>query len=301
MIAVVTGANGFVGTALVAELERRNVTVIRATRANVGDLDGATNWGDVLRGASVVYHLAGRAHAPKDASPESFQRVNVDATRRLAEQCVEAGVQRLVFLSSIKVNGEESGAVPYGVDSEPAPLDIYGRSKLEAERALAAVTATSGLTHAIVRTPLVYGPGVKANFLKLVRAVDRGIPLPFGRIENQRSLTYVGNLCDALIHVGTSEKAAGRTYLVSDGEDVSTPELIRRIGAALGRVPRLIPVPVAAIRLAGALTGRTAAVRRLAGSLRVDSSALRRDGWQPPFTMVEGLASTAEWYRAAAL
>jgi nucleoside-diphosphate-sugar epimerase len=298
MRVLVTGATGFVGTALVADLAARGIDVAAATRANPGEIDGNTDWSGVLRGVDVVFHLAGRAHVSHDPTDTTYQRVNVDGTRRLAEACAAASVRRLVFLSSVKVNGEESGTSPYTVDSVPRPLDVYGRSKLDAEKALADVSARTGLAFTIVRTPLVYGPGVKANFLRLMSAVDRGIPLPFGRIRNRRSLTYVKNLTDALVHVACQDPAVGRTYLVSDGDDVSTAELVRRIAVSLGRSPRLLPVPTSLLHIAGVLTARGAAVRRLTGSLTVDTSALRREtGWMPPYTMAEGLRETAAWYR----
>lgn len=300
MKALVTGASGFVGRILVEDLLGRGISTLPGMRASTGEIDGSTKWEPHLADIDVVFHLAGRAHAGSDASDDSYRRINVDGTRRLAEACVAAGVGRLVFLSSIKVNGEETDQAPYTAKSLPRPLDIYGRSKLEAEEALKGVCASGDLSYTIIRTPLVYGEGVKANFFNLVRAIDRGIPLPFGAISNRRSLMYVRNLTDVLIHVSTSATARDRTYLVSDGDDVSTPELVRRIADALGRKSRLLPVPVWLLRLAGMMTGHGAAVLRLTSSLEADSSSVRQEtGWGPPYSMRQGLDATAAWYRHA--
>ncbi|MFP5245490.1 MAG: NAD-dependent epimerase/dehydratase family protein [Thermoanaerobaculia bacterium] len=292
---LLTGGTGFVGTALQAELKKRGIPY----ELSFQRVDLTTDWSEALEGHDMVLHLAGVAHVfGKEATEELFRKVNVEGTLRLARACVEKGVKRFIFLSSVKVNGDESGPEPYREDTPPRPEDAYGRSKAEAERLLREMP---GLDVTIVRTPLVYGPGVKANFLALMRAVDRNRPLPFGLIRNQRSLIFVGNLVDALLLVASREEAIGQTYYVSDGEDVSTPELVQRIGRALGKSALALPVPLALLRLLGMLTGKSGAIRRPLGSLRVDSTKIRRElGWTPPHTMDEGMRATAEWYQRSA-
>lgn len=313
MNVLVTGATGFVGTALLERLGRETcqvrVAVLAEERTDhlpetvekvvVQPLSDMTEYADALRGIDVVIHLAARVHVMNEDAADplaEFRRVNVAGTETLARQAAAAGVRRLVFLSSVKVNGEGRGE-PYTEDDPPAPEDPYGVSKQEAEDVLRQVAADTGLEVVIIRPPLVYGPGVKANFRRLLETVRRGIPLPLACIHNSRSLVGLGNLVDAVTVCATHPRAAGQTFLVSDGEDVSTPELVRRIAASFGRPPRLFPVPLSLMRLAGTLTGKRAAVDRLAGSLTVDSSKIRRElGWQPPFTMEQGLAETAEWF-----
>jgi nucleoside-diphosphate-sugar epimerase len=225
-----------------------------------------------------------------------FRKVNTEGTKQLAREAAKAGVKRLVYVSSIKVNGEETD-VPYTEDSQTNPTDPYGISKWEAEQALRQIEAEEGLEVVIVRPTLVYGPGVKANFLNMMKAVQRGIPLPLASISNKRSLIYVGNLVDALATCAVHPAAGGETFLISDRDDVSTPELIRRTASALGVPARLFHVPLSVMRLAGTLCGKSASVNRLTGSLTVDSSKIRRKlDWQPPFTMPEGLEETARWY-----
>jgi len=252
----VTGVSGFIGRSLAPALKARGHEV-----------------GFAIDGCDAVVHLANIAHAAVD--PVDLRRVNVDGTRQQAEQAVAAGVRRFVYLSSAKA---------------ATPDDAYGRAKLAAEQALAHI---SGVEVVVLRPPLVYGPGVKANFLALMRAVSRGWPLPFGSIENRRSLLYVGNLCDAIIHCLETPQAAGRMYFLSDGAPVSTPGLCRALGNALGRSARLVPFPPALLELLG---GERA--RRLTRSLEIDDRAIRQElGWRPPYTFEEGLRMTAEWYR----
>lgn len=266
----------------------------------MGELGPGTAWTDALRGVDVVFHLAARVHQLEDTAADpaaEYRRVNAAGTEHLARCAAARGVRRMVLVSSVKVNGE-SREQPYRDDEAPAPADPYGVSKLEAEQALARVARATGLEAVVLRPPLVYGPGVKANVLRLLRAVDSGLPLPLGGVRNRRSLVFSGNLVDALVACGTHPGAPGHTYLVSDGEDVSTPGLIRAIAAALGRSARLVPVPFPLLRAAGAILGKGAAVERLGGSLMVDSSGIRRElGWAPPFTLREGLERTAAWYR----
>lgn len=301
---VVTGAGGFVGLPLCSLLVRSGADVRAAVRREsaalaelttdattrgrlrqvvVGDLTTATDWSAALDGAEAVVHLAARVHvAAGPADRDRFREINIDATLRLAEAAARARVRRLVFVSSAKAGDDAS--------------DPYGWSKAEAERLLG--DASRRLECVIVRPPLVYGPRVKANFLRLMRLVDSGVPLPLASVANHRSLVFVGNLADALRTCIGHPSAAGRTFAVSDSEDVSTPELVRRIARALGRPARLFPFPVALLRLAGGLAGQRQAIDRLTGDLTIDSSSIRAAlGWRAPFSMELGLAETAAWYR----
>jgi len=305
---LVTGANGFVGRALCEALAASGRRVKRALRmaqpgrpddVAVGDIGADTDWRSALEGVSSVVHLAARTHVLRETAADSlaeYRRVNLDGTRRLAQEAGRAGVRRLVFVSSIKVNGEVTER-PFTEDDAPRPEDAYGVSKWEAEQALARVAGETGLQVAVLRPPLVYGPEVKGNFLRLMGLVARGTPLPLASITNRRSLIYVGNLVDAVIKAIDVPAAAGRAYLVSDGDDVSTPDLVRAIARALGVAPRLLPCPPAMLRLGAALTGKRAELARLTGSLQVDGSRARRElGWQPGHTLTQGLAATARWY-----
>jgi nucleoside-diphosphate-sugar epimerase len=307
-VVAVTGADGFVGRALCSLLEAHGVSVRRLQRASggdkrafaVGDIGPDTDWSAALQGIHDVVHLAARVHVMRDTTGDplaEYRRVNVEGTRTLARAAVTAGVARLVFLSSIKVNGE-STRLPFTEDDAPAPQDSYGVSKWEAEQALTQVARGSAMQWVILRPPLLYGPGVAANFLRLMHAVARGLPLPLATIDNRRSLLYLGNLVDA-IRVCLSEPGAGdRLFLLSDGDDVSSAQLVRRLAAALQVRARLLRVPVAWLRMAGSIIGKSAAVERLVGSLQVDSSRFRAAlGWSPPFSLEQGLAETARWYR----
>jgi nucleoside-diphosphate-sugar epimerase len=277
----------------VSSLEAGDSVVVR-------EIGPETEWEAALQGVDCVVHLAARVHTLRETATDplaEYRRVNLEGTRRLAAAAASHGVSRLVFVSSIKVNGEASER-PF-TESDPAhPEDAYACSKWEAEKALAQIGAQTGLEHVILRPPLVYGPGVGANFARLMQWVARGVPLPLGAVDNRRSLLYVGNLVDAIRHCLHHPAAVGRTYLVSDGEDVSTPELVRRIARAMEVAPRLLPVPVSLLRLAAGAIGRRHEIERLVGSLQVDSSAIRRQlGWLPPVTMQEGLAETVRWFR----
>lgn len=312
--ALVTGATGFVGrflcTRLLADGFRVRGTLLASEKpaaliygvepVTVKPLAADTPWTHSLAGVDVIIHLAARVHIMNDTSADplsEFRKVNVDGTAQLAREAAKAGVKRFIFISSIKVNGEESSR-SYTTESPAAPSDPYGISKWEAEKALRKIEAETGLEVVVVRPTLVYGPGVKANFLNMMNIITKGIPLPLASITNKRSLIYVGNLVDALAICASHPAAAGNTYLVSDGEDVSTPELIRRTAKALELPARLFPVPVSLMRAAGKLTGKCGAVNRLTGSLTVDSSKIRQElGWNPPFTMEEGLAETARWFK----
>lgn len=302
---LVTGASGFVGGPVCRRLLADGHHVVAAVRRDdaflpldvearrVDALGPDTDWRAALKGCDAVIHLAARAHVMRDRAADPlalFRAVNRDGAVRLAEQAVAAGVGRFVFVSSIKVNGEVTPADrPFQADDKPAPVDAYGLSKAEAEAALAGIAARTGLSLAVVRPPLVHGPGAKGNLAALMGVLARGIPLPLGAIANRRSLVGVDNLAEALAFLAARE-AQGR-FLVRDGEDVSTPELIRRLARLLGRPACLPPVPVALLRLAGALTGKSAAVARLTGSLVVDDGPLRALGWRPVRSLDEGLAA----------
>ena len=300
---LVTGANGFVGLPLCARLARSGIEVIAGVRrasaaltalgaqgrlrqAEFGDLGVAADWSSALAGVDAVVHLAARVHVLGTAAdPALFHRINVEGTFALAEAAARAGVQRFVFMSTVK--------------AMDARGDPYSQSKAEAEQRLREAAGRFGLACVIVRSPLVYGPRVRANFLRLMRLVDTGIPLPLASVSNRRSLVFVGNLADGLHACVTEPDATGRSFAISDGEDISTPDLVRRIAHALGRPARLFPFPVAMLRVAGAVTGQSQAIDRLIGDLTIDSSPIRSVlRWRPPFSMAQGLAETAAWYLA---
>lgn len=312
MKVLVTGASGFVGCALVRRLgDMAGVRVLAAVRrpgaVSVGGESSTTivcigaelpfnqvDWSSALAGVDVVVHLAARVHVLHDESTDPLtacRAVNVAGTLNLARQCVQAGVKRLIFVSSIKVNGEATVAGQCFTEMDaPAPQDPYAISKFEAEQGLRDLSAQSGMEVVIIRPPLVYGPGVKANFAALVRGVQRGWPLPLGAIRNQRSLVALDNLVDLIAVCVTHPGAANETFLVSDGHDLSTPDLIRGIAHAAGVKPRLLRVPVGTLRAFASLLGKRGAVQRLCGNLQVDISKARRLlGWTPPVPVEEGL------------
>ncbi|MFA6121772.1 MAG: SDR family oxidoreductase [Sideroxydans sp.] len=297
----VTGASGFVGSALSSELRSRGMDV-RSILRTQQEIDGSTDWRDALQGVSVVIHLAARVHVMHESAVDplaEFRKVNVKGTEHLARSAAAAGVKRLVYVSSIKVNGEETAnGRRYSEEDTPSPQDPYGISKWEAEQALRRVAAETGLEVVIIRPPLVYGVGVKGNFAQMLSAVSRRIPLPFAAVINQRSLIYVGNLVDALIVCATHPAAIGNVYLVSDGEDVSTPELLRRLDDAMGRPTRIFPSPIWLLSMMGKIAGRRDQLLRLMGSLQIDSHKIRSElNWKPPYSLQQGLQKTAEWYR----
>jgi nucleoside-diphosphate-sugar epimerase len=303
---LVTGATGFIGSRLVTELRSRGVAVTAAVRnetrlpepirtVRIDDVGPATSWSEALEGCDCVIHLAARVHMMRDASVDpllEYRRVNVGGTVNLAKQAEAAGVGRFVFISSIKVNGDTSpSGRGFRETDSPAPNDPYGISKAEAEQALAALAAESGLEFVIIRPPLVYGPGVKANFLSMTRWLQRGVPLPLGSfVANRRSLVAVDNLIDLIITCAEHPAAANEIFLAGDGEDLSTTELLRRTAAALGVRPRLLPVPVAVLATAARVLRKTNVMQRLGGTLQVDISKARtRLGWSPPISVDEGL------------
>ena len=264
-------------------------------------MNASANWGKVLAtGVDIVVHLAGQVPFSSSACrPEAatFYQTNTNGTVYLARQCAEHKVKRFAFISTVKVHGEGKSN-PYRADDTAKPIDPYAISKWDAEQALWQISKETGMEVVIIRPPLVYGPGVKANFLKLMRAIDKCLPLPLGAIHNHRSLIYLGNLVDAISLCLTHPEAAGKTYMVSDNDDVSTPELVRRLAKALDKSAVLLPVPVSWLRFVGTLLGKAASVDRLVSSFSVDIGPIQKElGWIPPYSMEAGLAETAEWYR----
>ncbi len=290
---------------VVAALRKGSTTSFAGsvTPIRVGDLAADADWRDALAGVATVVHLAARVHVMRDAATDplaEFRRVNVEGTLALARQAATAGVERFVFISSIKVNGEATvEGQRFSADDPPAPRDPYGVSKFEAEEQLRALAAQTGMQVVMVRPPLVYGPGVKANFLSMLRWLHRGVPLPFGAIDNRRSLVALDNLADLISHCARHPAAANQTFLAGDGEDLSTTQLLQRLARSLGKPARLVPVPPAVLRAGAALLARRDVVERLCGSLQVDISKTRELlGWKPPLTVDEGLRQVASWFLA---
>jgi nucleoside-diphosphate-sugar epimerase len=303
---LVTGASGFVGKSLTAELFRQGYAISAAVRSRnfpignakvvvVGEINGDTDWSAALLDVDVVIHLAARVHVMTERSANpltEFRKVNVEGTRHLARSAAIAGVKRILYVSSVKVNGEQT-ILPYTDLDEPNPQDAYGISKWEAEQALHKISAETDMEVVVVRPPLVYGAGVKGNFAQMMKVLAKGIPLPFASVRNLRSFIYVENLVDALILCATHPSAAEQTYLVSDGEDISTPDLLRKLAKARGKPVKLIPCSPVFMSLLGRLIGKSDQVDKLVSSLQVDSSKIRRElGWKPPFSLDEGLKAT---------
>ncbi|NIF76612.1 SDR family oxidoreductase [Paraburkholderia sp. Cy-641] len=312
---VVSGANGFVGRVLCRALLDAGHRVTGLVRRGGGCVEGVTEWidsstdyADVAKAwlaglnTDCVVHLAARVHVMSDrsANPDAaFRATNVDGTLRLAAAARQHGVQRFVFVSSIKAVAERDGGQPLRENDPPRPEDAYGRSKRAAEDALALFGSDAGLDVVVARPPLVYGPQVRANFLRLMDAVWRGIPLPLGAVEARRSMVYVGNLVDALVHCATDPRAAHQCFHVADSSTLTVAELVRSLARHLGRPSRLLPVPAQWLGAVGRVTGRSEQVDRLIGSLQVDTSRIREVlGWQPPFSTDDGLLATANWYRS---
>lgn len=310
---LVTGATGFVGSALanrlmadgacggvVAALRRLDASLPEGVKhVQVGDLLPNTNWNAALQQVNAVVHCAARVHVMQDSANnplDAYRHVNVQGTLNLARQAAQAGVRRFVFVSSIKVNGEATlPGKPFSADDEPAPLDPYGLSKMEAEQGLQEISAQTGMEVVIVRPPLVYGPGVKANFASMMRWVAKGVPLPLGAIHNARSMVALDNLVDLLVTCLRHPAATGQTFLVSDGVDVSTTQLLRRTAHAMGKPARLLPVPAVLLEWGAALLGKRDVAQRLCGSLQVDISKTRQLlGWSPPLTLDQGLRKAVE-------
>ncbi|KXF81380.1 UDP-glucose 4-epimerase family protein [Enterovibrio coralii] len=309
---LITGGNGFVGSRLALTAQHQGMDVLTQVRSGavsnnqieIKDISPDTDWGDCLQGVDVIVHCAARVHQmndDQDDALESYRRVNTEGTLRLAQQAADVGVKRFVFLSTIKVNGEftEKGK-PFTPNVVTAPKDPYGLSKYEAEQRLTLLAKETGLEVVIIRPPLVYGEGVKANFLSMINIVRKGLPLPFGAIKNQRSLVYLDNLISLILACCKHPKAAGKVFLVSDNHDVSTSLLFRQVAASLGKPNRLIPVPQWLLELVATLLGRRDIAQRLCGNLQVDvSDTIRALGWQPPYTFKQGIENTVTAYKEA--
>jgi len=305
---LVTGASGFVGNAVVSRLVADGLAsqVVVAVRRKemmwpsdvhsikIGDMLDSTDWSMALKDVNTVVHCAARVHVMQEKSIDplaSYRQVNVDGTINLARQAACAGVRRFIFVSSIKVNGEVSKPTyPISADDYPAPVDPYGISKWEAELGLQKLAETSGMEIVVVRPPLVYGPGVKANFETMMQWIARGVPLPLGRINNARSLVALDNLVDLLVTCITHPAAAGETFMVSDGEDVSTSELLRRTAIAMNRKILLVPVPVSLLKLGLLIMGKRTIAQRLCDTLQVDIEKTKNLlNWRPPLKLDDGL------------
>jgi len=311
---LMTGATGFVGSAVahqmiasgeydvVAAVRREsNVLPNKVRQVVTGDLLPNTDWNQALRGVNVVIHLAARVHVMEDDAADplaEFRNVNSEGSLNLARQAAQAGVKRFIFMSSIKVNGEQTtGGSLFTPNDTYMTTDPYGQSKLEAEQGLVVLAKETGMEVVIIRPPLIYGPDVKANFRQLLKFTKLGIPLPLGGVQNKRSLVALDNLVNFIIHSMTHPKAANEVFLISDGEDVSTTELLEKIAKAFGKKPRLLPIPTGFMTLAAKLLGKGSVAGRLFGSLQVDSSKARELlDWKPVITMDEQLKKTVESY-----
>lgn len=305
----ITGVTGFVGSAIVERLSKdTSKCLISVSRSKVifsnkteklgKDLADTTDWSDVLHTCDVVIHSAARVHVMNDTEKDplqAFRAVNVDGTLYLAHQAAQAGVKRFIFISSIKVNGEGTGmGKPYTAFDMPAPQDPYGISKMEAEHGLREIAKATGMEVVIIRPVLVYGPGVKANFLSMMSWLNKGVPLPLGAIHNKRSLVSLDNLVDLIVTCIDHPSAANETFLVSDGEDLSTTEMLRRMGQALGKKARLVPVPAGLLEAGAAMLGKRAVAQRLCGSLQVDIRHTRETlNWNPPVSVDDGFRAAA--------
>lgn len=311
MNVLVSGASGFIGKPLCAELFRQGQSVRAAVRlarpgnllenvetVSIGEINGETDWADALRDIKVVIHLAARVHVMRANAFDplnELHKVNVEGAWNLARQAHDAGVQRFIFISSIKVNGESTPlGQPYTTENQPAPIDPYGISKCEAEDALRQLADETGMELVIIRPPLVYGPGVKANFHSMMYWLKKGVPLPLGAIQNKRSFVALDNLVDLIVTCIDHPAAANQTFLAGDGEDLSTTELLQRLGKALGKPVKLFPMPIWALKAGAALLGKSSMAQRLCNSLQVDiSKACDLLGWQPPVSVDDALKKTA--------
>jgi nucleoside-diphosphate-sugar epimerase len=312
---LLTGASGFVGKALVGRLTRDERSLRLAVRGEyrpagadlvrIDDIGAGTDWSRALQRVDTVIHAAARVHVMRESTREpvaAFRRVNVDGTLRLGRQAAGAGVRRLIFISSIKVNGETTdGRSAFAASDAPAPVDAYGVSKMEAESGLREIANETGMEVTIVRPPLVYGPGVKGNFLTMMRWLRARVPLPLGAVNNRRSLVALDNLADLITTCVDHPRAGNQTFFASDGEDLSTTQLLRRLARALGVRPNLIPIPSTVLRSVGRVLGQADVAARLCGSLQIDSGATEHYlGWRPLVSVDEGLRKTAEAFMQGA-
>ena len=304
---LVTGASGFIGQSLCETLSKSRRLVLGAVRnlnsilinknieyIPVGDIAFKKNWKDLLVDVDCIIHCAGRAHKMIDnKNLDTYSLANINGTKYLAEQAAEVGVKRLVFLSSVKVNGEtthQNTKQKLSHKNTPNPIDYYAISKLEAEKALWEISSRTGLEVVVVRLPLVYGYGVKGNLARLIKIVKSGIQLPLGLIKNQRSMIGIDNLVDLLIRCIDHLEACGKTFLASDGEDLSTPKLVKLIASSMGRKANLFPCPIFMLKFLGSVFGRSEEINRLVGSLRIDNSYTKKIlNWSPPISVEEGI------------
>jgi nucleoside-diphosphate-sugar epimerase len=310
---LVTGANGFVGNYLIRELMCQGYLVRTAVRGDrpmdlgieqvvINSIDGETDWAEALQDIDVVIHLAARAHLLHEGPQESleeFLKVNLFGTEKLARQAASCGVKRVVYVSTIGVNGASTHAgQPFTESDRPDPHSSYSVSKWQAEMVLHTISKETGLECVILRPPLVYGADAPGNFAKLLKLLAKGVPLPLASVQNQRSLIYVKNLVSALILCATHPAAAGQTYLVSDGEDISTPQLMRLLGNEIGHPARLFLFPPAMLQLIARLTGKASQVQSLTGALQLDSGKIRRElDWHPPYTLQQGMQEAGTYFR----
>lgn len=306
---LVTGATGFIGSALCSKLSELDINLIRAVRTGnssnrivvIGGIDGGTDWSEALQGVDTVIHCAARAHVMPDTATDplqEFRKVNTEASLNLGRQAANRGVKRFIFLSSIKVNGEETRlGQPFTAEQAAAPVDPYGISKWEAEKALHELSRSSAMEIVIIRPPLVYGPGVKGNFRSMMNWLIKGLPLPLASIKNQRSLVAVDNLIDLIITCISHPAAANQTFLISDGEDVSTPELLHRTASAIGRPARLFSVPICILQFVANMIGKQSTYLKLCTSLQVDIVKTREIlGWTPPVKIDQALRNTVKTF-----
>lgn len=297
---ILTGASGFVGRHIKNAIPREKLILVGRRNLDEeytffsSDLDENSQYGDIMKDVSCIIHCAARAHVMNEGDDNPYclyHKINVDGTLNLARQAAVNGVKRFIYISSIKVNGESTRVnSPFTEKNIPAPEDAYGRSKLAAENSLRELSIETNMEVVIIRPPLVYGPGVKANFSAMMNLASKNLPLPLGAINNKRSMVALDNLVDLIVTCIDHPKAANKTFLVSDDHDVSTTELLEMMVRAIGKMPRLLPVPMEWLKFAGKLIGKQAVIERLCGNLQVDISYTKEIlGWQPPISMEEGI------------